>query len=474
MAFGQAACVGLAEFLGGPRRPFDDNAAFELLASAVVTFLAAVGLWFYGRNAPERTLRRREATLVVAAIWLVSGMFGALPFVLDAGFSPVDAFFEAVSGFTTTGATIVTDIEGTLSYPLLLWRSLMQWLGGMGIVVLFVAVFPNVGVGAKHMFRSEAPGPPGESLQPRIAETSLVLWRIYLLFTLLEIIALYLLGMSLFDALNHSLTTMSTGGFSTRDASVGAFDNAAIETVIAVFMLAAGVNFSLYYTALRGSSVRVFLRSTEFRVYLGTVFIVTVLLTGTTLQVHGGNVLESLRYSFFTVATFITSTGYGTDDYMAYPGAGLLLVIMLMFTGGSAGSTAGGIKLARVAVLAKESWAQIRQSFRPNIVQVVRMDGRAVPESILAEAGAFLVLFLATLFLGTVTVAYTDGLPAQTAFGAMLSCISNMGPAPFYLESDNFAAYTDTAKLIFSLAMVLGRLELFTLLALLLPDFWSR
>jgi trk system potassium uptake protein TrkH len=470
-----AAAAEVFHLLGHARRDIDDGAALWMLAAMVITIAAGGALYAYGRNAPTQPLRRREATLVVGAIWLGTGVFGALPFVLDTGLSFTDAFFEAVSGFTTTGATIVGNIEGTLSAPVLLWRSTMQWLGGMGIVVLFVAVFPNVGVGAKHLFQYEAPGPPSAGLQPRIAETSSVLWRLYFLFTLAEIVILMALGMDGFNAVCHSFTTMSTGGFSTLDSSVGGFNNAAYEITIAVFMIIAGVNFSLYYTALRNGSMRVFLKSTEFKVYFGLVAISTLLLAFHIRGNHEDSILQSLRYAFFMVATTITSTGYGTDDYMAYPGAGLFIVLLLMFIGGSAGSTAGGIKVARVAVLVKSAWAQVRQTFRPNLVQVVRIDGRAAPDRILAEAGAFIVLFFACLAAGTFIITWTDAIPVEAAFGAMLSCLSNMGPGPYHVtEADNFSAYTDVAKLLFSLAMILGRLELFTLLALLVPDFWRR
>ncbi|TNE86516.1 MAG: TrkH family potassium uptake protein [Deltaproteobacteria bacterium] len=470
-----AAVAEIAHVLGKERRPIDEGAALWMLLCMALTMGAGLGMYAYGRRAPSQALKRREATLVVAGIWLAISIFGALPLVVDSGLSYTDAFFEAVSGFTTTGATIVGNIEGTLSTPVLVWRSAMQWLGGMGIVVLFVAVFPNVGVGAKHLFQYEAPGPPSAGLQPRIAETSMVLWRLYLFFTLVEIAVLMALGMDGFNALCHSFTTMSTGGFSTLDSSVGGFDSAAIETVIAVFMIIAGVNFSLYYSALRGRSFRPFLKSTEFKVYFGLVVITTALLTWHIRGVHDNDLLQALRYAFFMVATTITSTGYGTDDYMAYPGPGLFLVLFLMFVGGSAGSTAGGIKVARVAVLTKNAWAQVRQAFRPNLVQVVRFDGRAAPERILAEAGAFIVLFFICLAAGTFIVSWTDHIPVEAAFGAMLSCFSNMGPGPFHVtEADNFAAYTDVAKLLFSLAMILGRLEFFTLLALLVPDFWRR
>lgn len=487
MALFMALCgvVGLGMELGGYTRPLDHGAALKMLAAAGLTFVAAAAGWRYGNTADmERNLSRRDATLAVAVIWFGAGVFGGLPFVIDAGLSPADAFFEAVSGFTTTGATILRDIEGTMSRPLLLWRSLIQWLGGMGIVVLFVAVFPNVGVGGKHMFRSEVPGPTAEGLVPRITETSFTLWVLYSVFTVVEIVVLVVVGwlepvregvprMDLFQAVCHSLTTMSTGGFSPMNASAGAFQSTAVEVVLSIFMLIAGVNFGLYYGAIASRSYRVFLRSTEFRVYLLIVLGSILLLTLGILDRHP-DPLQAARYALFMVATTITSTGYGTDAYMEYSGPALSIVLLLMFVGGMSGSTAGGIKVSRVVLLAKTSFTQIRRTIRPSVIQVVRMSGKSVPQPVLTEVAVFFFVFMFFMGAGTLLVAFTDGVSVPTGFGAMLTSLSNMGPSPFFVGEDNFASYSDVAKLWFSFAMILGRLEFFTLLALLLPDFWRR
>jgi len=470
------AVAGLASaiFSKAGDSPRDWNQALALLASAVVSAAAGAGLRWYGRSEEVAALSRREAIFAVAVIWLASGVFGALPFIFAADMSPVDALFEAISGFTTTGATVITDIESRLQKPLLLWRSGMQWLGGMGIVVLFVAIFPNVGVGAKFMFRGEAPGAISEGLQPRIADTSSTLWRLYVLFTVLEVALLWILGMSPFESVCHAFTTMSTGGFSTRDASVAAFDSPAIEMVISLFMLIAGANFGLYYAAIRGRTYRVFLRSAEFRLYLILIVSTTLVLTASIMTVHGHSVLQSFRYAIFQVATFITSTGYGTDDYMMYPAPALTIILLIMFIGGSSGSTAGGIKVERIVLLAKIGLAQIRATFRPNLIQVIRMDGKRVPSGVLSDVAVFFAVFMACLAGFVLAVAYIENIPAPAAFGATLSCLSNMGPAPYHVGPDNFAGYSSVSKLIFSLAMVLGRLEFFTVFALFIPDFWKR
>jgi trk system potassium uptake protein TrkH len=344
----------------------------------------------------------------------------------------------------------------------------------MGIVVLFVAVFPNVGAGGKHMFRGEVPGTTAEGLTPRIAETAFTLWKIYAVLTVVEVAILVALGMEPFDAVCHSFTTMSTGGFSTKDASIAHWDSTAIDVVVSVFMLVAGVNFGLYYGALRGKSLGVIVRNLELKAFAGLVTLCTVALTLGLLPRNDWDVVQAFRYAFFQVATFATSTGYVTDDYMAYPPWAIGLILLLMFIGGCAGSTAGGIKIERVVLMAKQAWAQVYRFFRPNVVHVVRMGRRPVRDTILADVSAFFVVYLAGIGLGTLGIAAADGVPIPTAFGGTLSAVSNMGPAPFYQGADNFASYSAASKLIGVAAMLLGRLEFFTLLALLVPAFWRR
>ncbi|MBW2404103.1 MAG: TrkH family potassium uptake protein [Deltaproteobacteria bacterium] len=418
-------------------------------------------------------ISRREALLAVSLIWIAAGACGAVPFMLGAGMSATDAFFESVSGLTTTGATVIVDIEGRLSRPLLLWRSLIQWLGGMGIVVLFVAVFPNLGAGGKHLFRGEVPGTTAEGLRPRIAETSFTLWKLYGAFTIFEIALLKLLGLDLFDAVCHAFTTMSTGGFSTLDGSVGGFQSPAVEYVIACFMLIGSVNYGLYYGLLRTGSWRTLVRNIEFRWYVGIVVVAVLVLTLLNLSVHE-EFLTSFRYSFFMVATTISSTGYGTDDYSVYSSAALTIVILLMFVGGCSGSTAGGIKIERAVLMGKQAIAQIKKNFQPATVQLVRMGKQAINTQVLADVGSFFLIYMGCIGVGLMFVTLVEGVPIPTAFGTMLTCLSNMGPAPFHVGPDNFSAYSAGSKLFFAMAMLLGRLEFFTLFALFLPGFWRR
>ncbi len=466
------ALVGFAFEILEYRREVDAGAAAAMGISGLLTAALGGGLMAWGRAA-TRALSRREAVVAVTAIWVAVSLVGAMPFVFDAGFSPVDGLFEAASGFTTTGATMVDDIEGQLSRTLLLWRSLMQWLGGMGIVVLFVAIFPNLGVSGKRLFRSEVPGVTADGLRPRITETSVALWQLYLGFTALETVVLWGLGMSPFESLCHAMTTMSTGGFSTRNASIAAFDAPAIEYVISVFMLIAGVNFGLYYGALRSRRAGVLLRSSEFRVYAVLSVLLTLAITLFVLPNHGQLEL-AFRRALFMVTTTITSTGFGTDDYMAYPPPALALVLGLMFIGGSSGSTAGGIKVSRIVVLAETARAMIRRSVRPAVVQVVRLERKPMETPVLLEVATFFFLYMSCLAVGVFGVAWIERIPLSTAFGAMLTTLSNMGPAPFYEGVDNFSGYSAGAKVWFAAMMILGRLEFFTVLALLMPDTWRR
>lgn len=482
---GAIALCGVAGLLfqavGYVRPAVDTGSVANLFVAAVVTALAGVGFHRAGSPLAVADLTRRDAIVLTSMIWLTASLFGALPYVLDAGMSPVDAIFEAASGFTTTGATVVGNIEGTLSRPVLLWRSLTQWLGGMGIVVLFVAIFPRVGAGGKKIFKAEVPGPSASGLVPRIGETAMWLYGMYVALTVVEFLLLAGLGMPWFEAICHAFTTVSTGGFSTRDASVAAFGSPAIEVVIAVFMLAAGVNFGLYYGVVRARRPGLFIRSPEFRAYVFLVLTVVALLTGLDrvlyddagVVVEERTLVDSARYALFTTATFITSTGYGVEDYMRFSPPALGLVFMLMVIGGCAGSTAGGVKISRVLLVVETLQSQIKRAVRPNVVHVVRMDGRQVDQQLLLEVSAFVALYLATLGIGTWVVTVIEGVSLPTAFGATLTTISNMGPAPYYEDVDNFSGFSDVSKLVFSYAMVLGRLEFTTLLALVLREVWE-
>ena len=468
------AAVGATWDLISPDPTRPQGHEYALPFSALLVFVTGLALFMYGRKFSTEKFSRRDAILAVSLIWVAASVGGALPFYFGTDdMSMIDSFFEAVSGLTTTGATVITNIESSLTRPLLLWRSAIQWLGGMGIVVLFVAIFPNVGAGGKRMFRGEVPGATSEGLKPRIAETSFTLWKLYAAFTILELSILALLGMNFFDALCHSLTTMSTGGFSTLDGSIGGFNNPAFEYVIACFMLVGSVNYGLYYAAMRGRTWRVIVRSIEFKAFVAIVISSVLALTFLNLPIHNG-ILVSFRKALFTVATTISSTGYGADDYTAFGPPAFTIMVLLMFVGGCSGSTAGGIKIERAVLLGKQAAAQIRKSFRPSAVQLVRMGKTVVNNQVLADVTAFFVIYMGCVAVGLLFITWVEGIPLETAFGAILTCLSNMGPAPFHEVADHFAHYSAGSKLFFCVAMLLGRLEFFTLFALMLPSFWRR
>jgi len=448
--------------------------ALPLWLSAPLGALLGLFLLYWGRDIPrDQAIDRGHASVAVVAIWTLLGVLGSLPLIIGAGTGPAAAFFEAVSGFTATGATAYGDIEGTLSHPLVLWRAVMHWVGGMGVVLLFVAILPNVGVGGKNMFKSEMPSVQQGGLRPRVSETSGVIWRVYVGVTIACVLTYRLLGMDGHDALAHGLSTGATGGFSTRDASIGAFDNPALEWAAAFFMLVGGVNYGLYYVVIRTRKLRVFTRSLEFRTYVAIIFSFSLILTLLFLPLHD-DVLTALRYAVFRVATSLTSTGFGIDDHAVYPGLALALMVVMNFVGGCAGSTSGGMKVARLVILAKAAAAQVRKSIRPAVVQVVRLDHRPVSKAVLLDVAAFFFVYLASMVVLVALVAGIDGVPLPTAFGAVLSVLSNMGPNPFYLGADNFSAFSAPAKVLLSFGMILGRLEFFTVLAVLTPEVWRR
>ncbi|RME24212.1 MAG: TrkH family potassium uptake protein [Deltaproteobacteria bacterium] len=462
-----AACAAV-----GPLRGSLVGSVHMLVSAAICAACGLVALWT-GRNAHPH-IGRREALLVVAIAWLSCGVFGGLPFIIGAHFTPWDAFFEAVSGFTTTGATILPEIEERLNAPLHIWRLLTHWLGGLGIVVLFVALFPALGVGGKHLFFTEAPGPSTEGLAPRIKQTASVLWRVYAAITAIEVALLMLAGMDWFEALGHAFSTMGTGGFSTRNTSVAAFDNVAVEVVITLFMLIAGSNFGLFYEALRGG-IRVFLQNLEFRVYLGVFLVVSLIIATDILGSVHDNVFDALRYASFQTATVMTTTGFGTDDFDKWPVFSQTLLVMLYFLGGSAGSTAGGIKVVRVVIILKAITGEIRRGYRPALVAPVRLGSVVVPSTTVSEAMATGLVFILTVGVGGVLVALLDPVDLTTAFMASLACVANVGPGLAMVGPvENYAFFSPATKMVLSVAMLLGRLEFFALLALFVPSFWRR
>ena len=414
---------------------------------------------------------RREAFLLVTAAWLTASIVGALPYVLlkGPGFV-VDGLFESASGFTTTGASVFGNIEAEPP-GLVLWRSLTQWLGGMGIIVLGIAILPKLEIGGMELLGAEAPGPMQEKLTPRIAQTAKALWGIYALLTLTEVGALILLGLGPLEAVNHSFTTMATGGFSTRNASIAAYASPAIEMVVTFFMILAGANFALHFQWLRGRPGRIF-GDSEFRFYAGVLGGTTLLLSADLVLRHGNSILDALRLGVFQSATIVTTTGFATDDFDAWPAFSRVLLFLMMFIGGCAGSTGGSVKVARVMIVAKKLIVDLKRLLQPHAVLPVRIGPRAIPDEVVTSVTTFFILFL-TLFAGGGLLLALMGLDFVSAFSASAACIGNIGPGFGMVgPTHTFAPLPDLAKLLLVGLMIVGRLELYTVLVLLF--LWRR
>ncbi len=443
-----------------------------LLYSALITMLTGGILWFSTRKHPKN-IGRKEGYVIVAVSWIIISLFGTLPFLLSGAIPNfTDAFFETMSGFTTTGATILTDIE-SLPKSILFWRSMTHWIGGMGIIVFTVAVLPILGIGGMQLYAAEMPGVTKDKIHPRITATAKRLWAIYLIFTVVEAILLLLGGMSLFDALCHTFGTVATGGFSTHSQSIAAF-SPYIQYVIIAFMILAGTNFTLHYFALHGQLRRVW-KSEEFRYFIyliltGTVIITLVL----ALSKDGMSFEEAFRTSFFQVVSIITTTGYITDNYMQWPGSIWFLIVLMMFIGGMAGSTGGGIKVLRQLLLLKNSLLELKRLVHPQAIIPVRMNGKVVSQDIIFKVMAFFLIYIIIFIIGS-TVMMLIGLDASSAIGATAATIGNIGPGIGKVGPvDNYAFIPYGGKWILSFLMLLGRLELFTVLILFSPAFWKK
>lgn len=440
-----------------------------LLASAVSL---AAGWCLRHLFASKKELSRREGFAVVTLAWTGYGLFGSLPYLFSGSISkPLDAIFETMSGFTTTGSTIVTDIAA-LPQSILFWRALTHWLGGMGIIVLSLAILPMLGVGGMQMFRAEVPGPTADRLKPRIQDTAKLLWGVYVLLTALETILLIAGGMDFYTALCHAFATLATGGFSTENTSLAGF-NPYIQWVVTLFMFLAGANFALHYYALRGRFTE-YWRNEEFRWYLGFTLAALVLLTAMTWGGNYSSFAEALRHAAFQTSAILTTTGFGTADFEVWPVAGQYLLVLLMFIGGCAGSTGGGIKVARILLLFKHGLVQLHRLIHPRSIRLVKLGGQPVSDSVTQAILGFFALFMGIFVVASLAVAAT-GMDLVSAGAAVIATLSNIGPGLGSVgPTDNFAQVPDLGKGILILCMLLGRLELFTVLVFFLPSFWRR
>ncbi|MEM6991129.1 MAG: TrkH family potassium uptake protein [Myxococcota bacterium] len=452
---------------------YDGDAHAALGYSTAMAATALVGLILRRWGGKESTdIHRKDALGVVALTWLCLGIFGGLPFLIEGSIHNVPAaVFEAVSGFTTTGATVVADVDA-LSRATNLWRCQMHWFGGMGIVVLFVAVFPQLGVGAKHLFRTEVPGPITEGLRPRIKQTALALWWIYAGLTVLATVMLMVAGLPVYDAVVHAMSTLGTGGFSSRGASIGAYDNAAVEWIVILFMLLAGLNFGLYYGILRGRW-RDFFSNYELRFYLLVNAVIIAVVAFSILRMHPAPG-DSLRHAAFQTLAVTTTTGFMTEDFEQYPNAARYLLFLAMFMGGCAGSTAGGIKASRVYVLFKVALRELRSLLNPNVVSSVRLGNTTIPASVTWGIVVFVTTyFMIFAFASLILVA--EGLDLLTAMSAVVACLSSVGPGLADVgPTQNFGFVPGSGKLLLSFCMIAGRLEIFALFAVFSPECWRR
>ncbi len=473
------------------------RAEWALLISATAGSLIGGGIWWWCRK-PRKLFGRREAMLLVAMSWIGGAFLAALPFFLWAHLNfnplhaqpdhpflnPVNCYFEAMSGLSTTGSTILTDISA-VPMSLLVWRAMTQWLGGLGIVVLFVAVLPSLGAGGKKMFQVEAPGPKPEGVLPGIRQAARMLWLIYLGLTITETIALRLTGMNWAEALCHTFATLATGGFSTENASLAHFGPGA-QIVTMVFMIAAGINFALYFQVLRGKPLSIF-RDTELRVYLMCIAVAAVLVIGSVyfmarpITTTAGQEVENslsnaVQYGLFTTISIQTTTGFCNADFNQWPFLAKAVLLMLMFIGGSAGSTGGGIKVVRIWLTFKIMWAALERAFRPNVVRSIKINSRPVdPEmrlDVIAYVLGVVVLFGAGAGLYMV-LEPADKIDFTTAATTSAATLFNIGPGLARVgATENYAWFTDASKVVMSVFMAVGRLEVFAILVLLSPRFW--
>jgi trk system potassium uptake protein TrkH len=434
----------------------------------------AAGLCLWLPNLHERSeLSVRDGFLVVTLFWVILGLVGALPFILGLHLGITDAVFESVSGFTTTGATVIVGLD-QLPASILYHRQQIQWLGGMGIIVLAVAILPLLGVGGMQLYRAEASGvAKNEKMTPRIAETARVLWIIYFTLTMACALCFWVAGMNAFDAIGHAFSTVATGGFSTHDASIGYYNSPLIEGIAIVFMLAGGVNFAIHFMAWRRLSPVPYGSDPEVRVY-GQIFVFATLFIALSLYLtgtyHGG--WESLRYSAFQVASILTSTGFGTATFAEWPLHIPLTLVILSFIGGCVGSTAGGIKVLRILLLAKLGLRQLFQLAHPAAVSLVKLGKRPVPEDVVYSVWGFYVLYIVTTL--AITLAMTAaGLDLVSAFGAVMATINLLGPG-LGETAVNFTTVSPLIKWLGVFAMLVGRLEVFTLLILFMPAYWRH
>jgi len=450
-----------------------DGGATALLVSMLIT--SATGLLFYlgARRKGDTQLSHRDGVAIVTLGWMTAGFFGTLPYLFSGAISNfTDAYFESLSGFTTTGASILMDIE-SLSKGILLWRSQTQWFGGMGIIVFSIAILPFLGVGGMQLYRAEIPSPVVDKLKPRISETAQLLWKIYVLITVLEVVLLVFGGMPVFDSVCHAFCTMPTGGFSPKNASVAHYPSPYLQTVIIVFMLLAGINFSLHYKLIRGD-IAIFGKDSECRVFL-ILFAVFTLIIGIDIYGHSyQSIPEAFRHAAFQSSSILTTTGFVTADYDRWPALSKMILLVCMFLGAMAGSTGGGMKTMRIMLLARHSYQEVFRIIHPHAVTAVKLGGRSVPSEVLSSVWGFFALYIGVFIVATFIMA-SLGLDLISAFASVAASIGNIGPGLGLVGPvKNYLEVPALGKWVLGLCMLLGRLEIYTVIVLLVPEYWRK
>lgn len=461
---------------------YDEQIWTAFLYSAAIAFVTGAGLYYLFR--PRHELRIREGFLVVSMTWLFLSLVGALPFVIS-GILPsyTDAVFETMSGLTTTGATIFggATADGfqnptivSLPKAILFWRSLAHWLGGMGIIVLSIAILPLLGIGGMQLFQAESPGPTTDKLTPRVQETAKLLWSVYVAFTGMEFLLLWAHpSMDWFEAINHAFSTLATGGFSTRDASIAAFDSVYLDVVIIIFMYIAGINFAMHFRLLRGDA-KSFLQHRETRFYTLITVISIVVISFSLWMFDAHSIGSALRYGAFQAVSILTTTGFGTADYELWYAFGAFFLFLLFFAGGSAGSTGGGPKMIRWMIMIRNTFREIKQIIHPKAILPIRIGDKTVDSNIQRTVLSFFILYLLVFGAGALFMALL-GYDMQSAIGASIACLGNIGPAwGEFGPTDNYAQIPYIGKWVLIMLMMIGRLEIFTVLLIFTPTFWRQ
>jgi len=469
--------LGLTMLLPIPFSMYYDRSDVNgILFSSIITVTSGIAAYIYFSRKIEKRrydMRLKDGFAIVGLSWISMALFGSLPFVLTGAIPNfTDAFFETISGLTTTGASILNNVEG-LPKGVLFWRSFTHWIGGMGIIVLSIAILPFLGIGGMQLFKAEVSGPTTDKLTPRITETAKILWGVYFLITIVLTILLIFGGMNLFDALCHSFGTMATGGYSTKNASVAAFDSSYIDYVITIFMVICGISFSLHYRLLKGD-FKALWNSEEAKWFLAIIAIVSTIICIDVFKTNYHTISDTIRFTLFQVVSLMTTTGYATADYELWSESSQFLLLFLMFVGGCAGSTAGGLKVVRLILLLKFAYSEFARLIHPKAIIPVRIGGIAVERNVLSNISGFFVIYAFISGISVIILSFF-GIDFQTSITAVIATLNNIGPGVGSIgPMENYAHFPSAVKWFLSFLMLLGRLEIYTILILLTPTFWRK